>query len=83
MAFGFSSEKNNIKMSCRSNKKTGEVMCTGKRGDESATVYGKMGEDGFFRIKDFDGDMEIVREIEDEMLERTKQIKTSAGLSND
>ena len=83
MVLGFNKEKNDVKMSCRSNKKTGEVMCQGKRGDEIATVYGRMGEDGVFRIRDFDGDMSIVREIEDEMLERTKQIKSSAGLSNE
>ena len=79
----FNKGDNQVEMSCRSNKKTGEVVCHGKRGEKPATVYGKMGEDGYFRIKDFDGDMDLVREIEDEMLERTKQIKTSAGLSND
>lgn len=77
---GFTKEKDNIKMTCRSNKKTGEVVCHGERGEYKAEVYGKMGEDGHFRIKDFDGDMDIVREIENEMLERTKSIKETSGM---
>lgn len=76
----FSKEKNNIKMSCKSNKKTGEVVCKGARGDDNAVVYGKMGEDGIFRIVDFDGDMEVMREIEEEMLQRTKSIKSQSGM---
>lgn len=76
----FQKENESVKMTCKSNQKTGEVVCQGRKGEETATVYGKMGEDGVFRIKDFDGDMDIVNEIENEMLERTKQIKDSAGL---
>ena len=77
---GFNKEKDNIKMSCKSNKKSGEVVCHGIRGEDSATVYGSMGEDGQFRIREMDGDMDIVREIENEMLQRTKSIKSQSGL---
>lgn len=72
-----------IKMTCRSSKK-GEVLCQGSMGDRKATVLGKMGQDGHFRIENFDGDMEIVHKIEEEMLERTKgEIKSSAGLGDE
>ena len=77
---GFNKEKDNIKMSCKSNKKSGEVVCHGIRGEDPATVYGSMGEDGQFRIREMDGDMDIVREIENEMLLRTKSIKSQSGL---
>jgi len=79
MAFG-KREDESVKMTCKSNKKTGEVVCHGTKGENEGTVYGKMDEDGNFRIKDFDGDMQIVHEIEAEMLERTKSIKQSTGM---
>ena len=39
---------------CKLNKKEGEIICHRKVGDSEATIYGKLGKDGVFRIGDHD-----------------------------
>ena len=66
---------------CKVNKKEGEIICHRKIGDSEATIYGKLGKDGIFRIGDHDyrggKGHQLFLELEDEMLERTKQMKAS------
>ena len=72
---------------CKVNKKEGEIICHRKVGDSEATIYGKLGKDGIFRIGDHDyrggQGHQLFLELEEEMLERTKQMKSSAGLSTE
>ena len=66
---------------CKLNKKEGEIICHRKIGNSEATIYGKLGKDGIFRIGDHDyrGEIgqDIFRELEEEMLERTKQMRAA------
>lgn len=66
---------------CKLNKKEGEIICHRKVGDSEATIYGKLGKDGIFRIGDHDyrgaKGHEMFLELEEEMLERTKQMRAS------
>ena len=67
---------------CKLNKKEGEIICHRKVGESEATIYGKLGKDGIFRIGDHDyrgsKGKEIFLELEEEMLERTKGMRASA-----
>ena len=67
---------------CKLNRKEGEIICHRKVGDSEATIYGKLGKDGIFRIGDHDyrgsKGKDIFLELEEEMLERTKQMRASA-----
>lgn len=75
----FTKEKAFEKGGCKISKKTGEVMCHREKGDSKAYLYGKIGEDGIFRIGDHDyqgeGGQELFTELENEVLERIKSIK--------
>lgn len=66
---------------CKVNKKEGEIVCHRRVGDSEATIHGKLGKDGIFRIDDFDQKgskgHEMFLELEEEMLERTKQMRAS------
>lgn len=66
---------------CKLNKKEGEIICHRKIGDSEATIYGKLGKDGVFRIGDHDyrgsRGQELCIELEEEMLERTKHMRAS------
>lgn len=66
---------------CKLNKKDGEIICHRKIGDSEATIYGKLGKDGVFRIGDHDyrgsRGQELFIELEEEMLERTKHMRAS------
>ena len=66
---------------CKLNKKEGEIVCHRKVGDSEASIYGKVGKDGIFRIGDHDykgsKGKEIFLELEEEMLERTKGMRAS------
>lgn len=66
---------------CKLNKKEGEIICHRRIGNSEATIYGKLGADGIFRIGNFDQKgskgQQIFLELEEEMLERTKQMRAS------